>query len=277
MIQWPIQDCQKAQVRIHWDKATGFVQDKSTETLQQPLTPDTYFLPQYEPNSMLATSHNDETGLTNNDSMSILPQGKMGSMMDVQSLTYECTNIGSDNEHISDHQLASEHNNDHVGGPKQHQPSTVLATPGGLQGAEPMLMCTWTPIIRPPEQFRNDVAFVAQEAWDDLWGVHDFQIQQDLQDPIAFAVTSNPDTMYYSEALRAPDWEQFITAMKKEVLDHETRYHWELVPHLQVPEGTIILPAVWSMERKWRILTNEVYKWKARLNMHGGKQIKNVH
>ena len=50
-----------------------------------------------------------------------------------------------------------------------------------------------------------------------------------------------------------------------------------LIPQLQVPEGTIILPAVWSMKRKWRILTNEVYKWKARLNVHGGKQIKNVH
>ena len=67
-----------AWVRIHWDKATGFIQDKSTETLQQPLTPDTYFLPQYENNSMLDASHNDEKGLTNDDSMSILPQGKNG-------------------------------------------------------------------------------------------------------------------------------------------------------------------------------------------------------
>ena len=71
--------------------------------------------------------------------------------------------------------------------------------------------------------------------------------------------------------------EQFIKAMKKEVLDHESRNHWELVPWSQVPNGTVILPAVWSMQRKQRILTNVVYKWKARLNVHGGKQIKNVH
>jgi hypothetical protein len=31
------------------------------------------------------------------------------------------------------------------------------------------------------------------------------------------------------------------------------------------------------MKRKRRITTNEIYKWKARLNVHGGKQIKNVH
>ena len=77
--------------------------------------------------------------------------------------------------------------------------------------------------------------------------------------------------------MRAPDQAQFIKAMKKEVLDHKMRDHWELIPQLQVPEGTIILPAVWSMKRKQRILTNKVYKWKARLNVHGGKQIKNVH
>ena len=107
--------------------------------------------------------------------------------------------------------------------------------------------------------------------------MHDFQIQHDLQDPIAFAATSNPDTMYYANALKAPDRAQFIEAMKKEVLDHEARNHWELVPCSQVPQGTIILPAIWSMKRKRRILTNEIYKWKARLNVHGGKQIKNVH
>ena len=33
-----------------------------------------------------------------------------------------------------------------------------------------------------------------------------------------------------------------------------------------------VLPAVWAMRRKRRITTGEVYKWKARLNIHGGKQ-----
>jgi hypothetical protein len=98
-----------------------------------------------------------------------------------------------------------------------------------------------------------------------------------MSDPIAFAATSNPDTMYLHEALRAPDREHFIEAMQKEVKDHEDLKHWELVSKSEVPEGTTILPAVWSMKRKRRINTQEVYKWKARLNVHGGKQIKNVH
>jgi hypothetical protein len=91
--------------------------------------------------------------------------------------------------------------------------------------------------------------------------------------------TSNPgDTMYLHEALCAPDHEHFIEAMQREVKDHEDLKHWELVSKSEVPEGTTILPAVWSMKRKHQINTQEVYKWKARLlNVHGGKQIKNVH
>jgi hypothetical protein len=97
-----------------------------------------------------------------------------------------------------------------------------------------------------------------------------------MADPIAFAASSSPDVMYVNQALCAPDHDEFLKAMEKEVRDHEQRGHWELIPKSQVPEGTIILPAVWSMKRKRRIETNEVYKWKARLNVHGGKQIKNV-
>ena len=47
--------------------------------------------------------------------------------------------------------------------------------------------------------------FIVQ-AWDTTWEVHVFEIQEELQDPIAFATTSNPnDTMYYSDALKASD------------------------------------------------------------------------
>jgi hypothetical protein len=33
-----------------------------------------------------------------------------------------------------------------------------------------------------------------------------------------------------------------------------------------------VLSAVWSMKPKRRILTRQIYKWKARLNCHGGQQ-----
>ena len=81
-------------------------------------------------------------GLTDDDSMSILPQGKTGSMMDVQSLPYERVNIGSDNEHILDPQPSAEHDNNLVRGSEQCQPSTVSTTTSGLQGAESPLTRT---------------------------------------------------------------------------------------------------------------------------------------
>ena len=90
-------------------------------------------------------------------------------------------------------------------------------------------MRTRTRIIRPPERFCHDVAFIGQ-AWDSILEVQDYEIQEELQDPlVAFVATSNPDTMYYHEALRAPDCTWFLEAMKKEVSDHKARKHWELV------------------------------------------------
>jgi hypothetical protein len=56
------------------------------------------------------------------------------------------------------------------------------------------------------------------------------------------------------------------------VNDHIECKHWELIPREQVPEGEKILLAVWSMKRKQEIKTQKVNKYKARLNVHGGKQ-----
>jgi Reverse transcriptase (RNA-dependent DNA polymerase) len=116
-----------------------------------------------------------------------------------------------------------------------------------------------------------------------------YNIQRDLADPIAFlgtpdttitirdeavamAASSSPDVMYMDQALREPDGEQFRKAMGDEVAAHTDNDHWEIVPRSMVPKGTKVLPAVWAMRRKRRLATGEPYKWKARLNVHGGKQ-----
>ena len=39
-----------------------------------------------------------------------------------------------------------------------------------------------------------------------------------------------------------------------------------------MPPNTKLLDMVWAMQRKRRIDTRQVYKWKARLNVHGGQQ-----
>ena len=110
------------------------------------------------------------------------------------------------------------------------------------------------------------VAFEAQVIFNAL-----VELYVDTVDPLVYAASSDPDTLYLDQALMAPDREQFIKAMMKEVEDHESREHWELVRRDSLPKGTAVLPAVWSMRRKRRLATGEIYKWKARLTIHGGQ------
>lgn len=97
-----------------------------------------------------------------------------------------------------------------------------------------------------------------------------------VDDTIAYAASKDPDTMYLHEAMRQPDRSQFIEAMKKEVDGQISNGNFALVHIDDVPKNASILPAVWAMRRKRRIETGEIYKWKARLNIDGSKQIKGV-
>jgi len=93
---------------------------------------------------------------------------------------------------------------------------------------------------------------------------------------IALAASADPDTMYYHQAMKQPDREEFIKAMIKEVESQQANGNWRIVKASSVPEGATILPSVWAMKRKRRIATREVYKWKSRLNLDGSKQKKGV-
>ena len=110
--------------------------------------------------------------------------------------------------------------------------------------------------------------FVAWEVFHD----DSYKIQDDMENPIAFVASTNKDVMYVDQAMREPDKPEFEQAMIKEVDTHTQNGNWIIVPRSEVPVGTKVLPAVWAMRRKRRITTGEVYKWKARLNIHGGKQ-----
>ena len=83
----------------------------------------------------------------------------------------------------------------------------------------------------------------------------------------------DPDTLSFRDAMAQPDREEFIKAMVDEVADHEKRKHWELYPRKQVPKGHPIARGVWSMRRKRRLTTGEVYKHKSRLTYDGSTQI----
>lgn len=104
---------------------------------------------------------------------------------------------------------------------------------------------------------------------------HNLKMQDD---PLyAYKASADPDTMYMHQALKQPDAEHFKAAMEKEVKDQMENGNFTIELKSSVPKGTIILPAVWQMKRKRDIRTQEVKKYKARLNIDGSRMKEGVH
>lgn len=68
-----------------------------------------------------------------------------------------------------------------------------------------------------------------------------------------------------------------VLAMQKELDDHTSRGNWKLIPRKDLPKNATVLPSVRAMKCKRIISTWEIYKWKARINIDGSKQVKGVH
>jgi hypothetical protein len=108
---------------------------------------------------------------------------------------------------------------------------------------------------------------------DETDAVEDYQIQSETDDPIAFAAgKSDPDTLNYKDAMDAEDSAEFKKAMIIEADAHSLHDHWEVWAKADIPSWQDILPAVWAFKRKRRIDTRAIYKYKARINLHGGRQ-----
>ena len=123
---------------------------------------------------------------------------------------------------------------------------------------------------RNPPQRLIETAYAVLDRSD---AVEDYETQNLADDPIAFAASkSDPDTLHYNEAMSASDSVEFKRAMLLEVNAHTDNDHWEVWEKARVPVGQDILPAVWAFKRKRRIDTGVIYKYKARLNIHGGMQ-----
>ena len=97
-------------------------------------------------------------------------------------------------------------------------------------------------------------------------------LQDRMRHPIAFHAEMCGDIMYYHQAMRQDDADEFKKAVEKEVNGHVENGHWKLIKRSEIPEGHETIPSVWSMRRKRDLTTNEIKKYKARLNVHGGKQ-----
>jgi hypothetical protein len=97
----------------------------------------------------------------------------------------------------------------------------------------------------------------------------DYATQKETEDPIAFATSqSDPDTLYYNQAMQADDATKFKAAMVKEAKDHTSRGHWEVWEKQNIPKGQDIHSAVWAFKCKHRIDLCAMYKHKASLNIH---------
>ncbi len=60
----------------------------------------------------------------------------------------------------------------------------------------------------------------------------------------------NKEVFTYTKALQQPDADKFVEAMGKEVNDHESRDHWEIVRRSTIPAGVKTIQAIWSFKQK---------------------------
>jgi Reverse transcriptase (RNA-dependent DNA polymerase) len=151
---------------------------------------------------------------------------------------------------------------------------------GPLDSVEPVAVTRSGREVRTPARLRD---YVVYHAVQDVLQVHP---ESEFLHPVhyaalprevmTYAASSDPDTMYLHEAMREPDREHFLRAMEDEVQAQTNNGNWVVVEKDTLPPGTRILPAVWAMKRKRRILDGTVVKWKARLNVDGGKQVQGL-
>ncbi len=84
------------------------------------------------------------------------------------------------------------------------------------------------------------------------------------------SIASN-ETFSYNQALKQADFCEFIKAMMVEVNDHESRSHWTLIKHWDLPPNTKTIMRIWSFKCK-RYPDGTLIKHKSRLCAHGGMQ-----
>ena len=100
---------------------------------------------------------------------------------------------------------------------------------------------------------------------------------ESFEDIYCQVASSDPDTMYLHEARKEPDWPKFKQSMQKEIDGQINNKNFRIRKRTNVPPKTQVLPGVWILKRKRKITTQDIYKWKARLNLDGSRQVKGIH
>ncbi len=71
----------------------------------------------------------------------------------------------------------------------------------------------------------------------------------------AMAASTDPDTMYYHQAMKAPDADQFKTCMEEEIINQWDNDNFSPMLISDVPKEKQIIPGVWALKRKRRVTT----------------------
>ncbi len=100
----------------------------------------------------------------------------------------------------------------------------------------------------------------------------------DCDDPfLAYKTVSDPDTLYFHQAMKEPDSKEFMASMMKEVQDQFNNGNFNVVHRSKVPAEQTILPAVWQMRRKRDAKTGAIKMNKACMNIDGSRMQKGEH
>jgi hypothetical protein len=77
----------------------------------------------------------------------------------------------------------------------------------------------------------------------------------------------------FNSSAKTAQCKGIVQAVIKEVNGHVDSNNWTLQQQRNVPENVQIVPSVWSLQCKCDLITNKVKSHKARLNLHGQKQV----
>jgi hypothetical protein len=110
------------------------------------------------------------------------------------------------------------------------------------------------------------------ETNEDLYHDTHLELQERMQNPIAFHAEMMGDILYLQQALRQHDAKEFVQAVVKKVNGHVDCKNWSLKKRSKVRDDVQIVPSVWSMQCKRDLTTNKIKSHKARLNLHGREQ-----
>ncbi len=99
------------------------------------------------------------------------------------------------------------------------------------------------------------------------------QYLQEGVNPFALTASADLDSMYYHQAPQEPDWDKFVQGMPEELDAQIDAGNFIICKQSKIPKQATVLPGVWQMKHKQCILTQEVYKWNARLCLDGSHQV----